>query len=191
MERLAVLLRRFTIKCTADRKRFALLCILMSIGLLFWARIIVIKNLPRAVMADGEQEIAALGAETAPGSEADNNGLPVRTIALDLDPGRDPFRINPAYFPRSEEPALLPRDEPKSGPSSSEDPEQAINHLRLEAVMQGNPMAVISGRTYRPGEEIETGGSSRVRFTLVEVRRRSVLLEHAGRQYELGLDGSR
>jgi len=191
MERMHMLLRRFTISLTTDRRKFGLFCALLALGLLFWARIIVIKNLPRTVMADQEQSEVAGSDKSAPGTESDNNHLQVRSIKLDLVPERDPFQINVAYFPGEQKPDSESGDGRKSAPSTSEDPEQAISRLHLEAVMQGNPMAVISGRTYRPGDWIDTDGPNPVRFALVEVKRRSVLLEHEGRQYELRLDGSR
>lgn len=187
MERLHMLLRRGMVSLTADRRKFGVFCALLALGLLFWARIIVIKNLPRTVMADDEPVPAAVGDD---GVSSDNNGLEVRSIKLDLIPERDPFVLNEAYFPGNEKPVAESGDAPKSPSDSSEDPEQAISRLHLEAVMQGNPMAVISGRTYRPGDWIDVGGTSSVQFVLIEVRARSVVLEHAGRHFELRLDGS-
>ena len=191
MERIGMLIRRMLVQLTADRRKFGLLCALAAVGLLFWARIIVIKNLPRTVMADPEQSEMAENDDSASGTESDNNPFQVRSIQLDLVPERDPFQINVAYFPGEQKPASESGDGHKSAPSTSEDPEQAISRLHLEAVIQGNPMAVISGRTYRPGDWIDTDGPNPIRFALVEVKRRSVLLEHEGRQYELRLDGSR
>ncbi|MEE2719455.1 MAG: hypothetical protein VX727_06700 [Planctomycetota bacterium] len=191
MERLNMLLRRFMVSLTADRRKFGVFCALLTLGLLFWARIIVIKNLPRTVMADDEPAALLTDGGGDAASASDKNGLQVRSISLDLQPERDPFLLNEAYFPKSEKPASDSTEARKSAPSSSEEPEQAISRLQLEAVMQGNPMAVISGRTYRPGDWIETGGTESVQFMLIEVRRRSVVLEHAGRHFELRLDGSR
>ena len=190
MEQLNMLLRRFMVSLTADRRKFGVFCALLALGLLFWARIIVIKNLPRTVMADGEA--VAVLADGGEGSEkwSDKNNPEVRSISLDLQPERDPFLLNEAYFPGNQKPASESGDGRKSASSSSEEPEQAISRLHLEAVMQGNPMAVISGRTYRPGDWIQAGGTESLQFMLIEVRRRSVVLEHAGRHFELRLDGS-
>ena len=56
MQRLSMIWRRLTIQMTADRRKFGVLCALTALGLLFWARIIVINNLPRTVLAeDGAQ----------------------------------------------------------------------------------------------------------------------------------------
>lgn len=190
MERLNVLMRRFMISLTADRRKFGVFCALLALGFLFWARIIVIKNLPRTVMAEDGQALVSGDPKFDRNEASDNNGSLVRSIELDLDPERDPFRINDAYFPGQEKHATESAEVRKSA-LSTPDPELAISRLHLEAVMQGNPMAVISGRTYRPGDLIDADGPNPVRFALVEVRRRSVLLEHDGREYELRLDGSR
>ena len=190
MERLQVLLRRMLVQLTADRRKFALLCALAAIGLLFWARIIVIKNLPRAVMADGEGAIVASMENPGNGTTSHNQPELSRMVVLEEVPGRDPFALNSMWFNGLEEDVSLSNDQPKSTPRTSEDPEQVITRLRLEAVMQGSPMAVISGRTYRPGEMIDSQDSGSIRFVLIEVQRRSVVLEYEGRRYELRMGGS-
>ncbi len=190
MERIGMLFRRMMVQMTADRRKFGLLCALAAVGLLFWARIIVIKNLPRAVMAEGEQALLAAAEEPGNANMSDNQTQLSRTFVLEEVPGRDPFALNPMWFSGLEEDASLSNDQPKLAPGKSEDPEQVISHLRLEAVMQGSPMAVISGRTYRPGDLIDSQDSGSVRFVLIEVQRRSVVLEHAGRRYELRMGGS-
>ncbi len=185
IERIGMLFRRLMVQLTADRRKVGVLCALLVLGLLFWARIIVIKNLPRTALA--EQGVAVIDPD--PGSEnsatSENSAHAVRTVVLDSVPARDPFTLSGSWFPKIEEPSSVSGDVPKSGPTSSEDPMQAISRLRLEAVMQGSPLAVISGRTYRPGDWIDVDG---LKFVLVEVRRRSVLLEHAGRHFELRLN---
>ena len=190
IERMGMIFRRMMVQLTADRRKFGVLCALLVLGLLFWARIIVIKNLPRTALAGDEIAAVEERATSENSTASENSAHAVRTVMLDSVPSRDPFTLSGIWFPKNEEPALVSSDGPKSSHTSSEDPEQAISRLRLEAVMQGSPMAVISGRTYRPGDWIDEEEVSRIRFFLVEVRRRSVLLEHGGRQFELSLDGS-
>ena len=190
MQRLSMIWRRLTIQMTADRRKFGVLCALTALGLLFWARIIVINNLPRTVLAEDGSQLVAEGQASENTGTSENQPLDVRVVVLDATPERDPFSLSASWYPKKQEPSSLSPERPKSTPSTSEDPEQAISRLRLEAVMQGIPMAVISGRTYRPGDWIDEEEVSRIRFFLVEVRRRSVLLEHGGRQFELSLDGS-
>ena len=141
-------------------------------------------------MADGEQAHLATADEPGKALSSDNQAQLSRTVVLEVVPGRDPFALNSMWFSGLEEDASLSNDQPKSALRTSEDPEQVISHLRLEAVMQGSPMAVISGRTYRPGDLIDSQDSGSIRFVLVEVQRRSVVLEHAGRRYELRMGGS-
>jgi len=190
MHRFNMIWRRLSIQLTADRRKFGVLCALTALGLLFWARIIVINNLPRTVLAeDGVEMVSdATGSENSKTSE--NQAHEVRVVLLDSVPERDPFALSASWFPEKQQPLPVSMEGPKSGATPSEDPMQAISRLRLEAVMQGSPMAVISGRTYRPGDWIDEEEVSRIRFFLVEVQRRSVVLEHDGRQFELRLDGS-
>ena len=190
MQRFNMIWRRLTIQLTADRRKFGVLCALTALGLLFWARIIVINNLPRTVLAEDGVAMTSGAAGSENSATSENQADEVRVVVLDAMPERDPFSLSSSWFPEKQEPSILSPERPKSTPPTSEDPEQAISRLRLEAVMQGSPMAVISGRTYRPGDWIDEEEVSRIRFFLVEVRRRSVLLEHGGRQFELSLDGS-
>ena len=61
-----------------------------------------------------------------------------------------------------------------------------VAHLRLEAVMQGHPMAVIiNAKTYQLLDSIPAIDDDEIRFRLVDVRDRSAVLECAGRRFEL------
>ncbi len=53
-----------------------------------------------------------------------------------------------------------------------------MSRFRLEAVMLGNPMAVISGTRYKVGSEVPAIGNAEIRFKLIEVSHRSVLLQY-------------
>jgi hypothetical protein len=59
MHRFNMIWRRLTIQLTADRRKFGVLCTLTALGLLFWARIIVINNLPRTVLAEDGVEMVS------------------------------------------------------------------------------------------------------------------------------------
>jgi hypothetical protein len=75
----------------------------------------------------------------------------------------------------------------KSAVSTAEDAEQLkarrttqlralVERFKLEAAMAKGEMAVISGKTYRQGDVVDGDGSESVKFTLAEVRHRSVIL---------------
>jgi hypothetical protein len=126
--------------------------------------------------------------------------LPIVAITLDRNAQRDPFRISERYFPR---PNILPdnrQEAAKSLVQPSDDAQGAQERLeaqlhalaarfQLEAVMQGGPMAIINGRTYRLGEEVPAVDAPDVRFRLTEVRPLAVTLTCAGRQFELRMPG--
>jgi hypothetical protein len=63
-----------------------------------------------------------------------------------------------------------------------------VDRFTLEAVMQGRPMAVINGKTYRLYSWIQAVGNDKYRFQLVEVGHRSVVLEYEGRRFRLRMD---
>jgi hypothetical protein len=194
-----VMLRRLWIQITSDRKRFGLLCAMLALGLLPWGRIIVTSNLPRTAMAGGEGP----GPEATPlfpGAGASDNplGPPVR-VRLAREPRRDPRLIIVEHFPKPTPVEVLTQDDPKSGGNATENTNRnderlteelraLVDRFTLEAVMQGHPMAVINGRTYRVYNWIQAVGNDRIRFQLVEVGHRSVVLEYEGRRFRLRMD---
>lgn len=188
-----VVLRRLWIQITADRKRFGLFGVLLAVGMLLWARIIVISNPPRTA-------VAVPGGNTAvaptPPDEPDNRLGPPLRVALARWPSRDPFTINPEVFPKPTLLVDLGPDRGKLQVQPTEDPKQAearlrarlralVDRFKLEAVMTKPPLAVISGKTYQLGDPIPAFQNDEIRFTLVEVGQRSVTLEHEGREFEL------
>lgn len=138
----------------------------------------------------------------APAEEPSDKPRPLVAITLDRVVQRDPFRISERHFPR---PNLLPdnrQDAAKLPVQPSDDAQGAHERLeaqlqtlvarfQLEAVMQGGPMAIINGQTYRLGEELPAVEAPDVRFRLTEVRPLAVTLTSAGRQFELRMSGPR
>ena len=188
-----VILKRVWIMLTADRRRFGILCTAIGLGLLLWARIIIISNMPRQAIADPESSIEETGAET--GETRSYKSRPAIKVMMSERPIRDPFIINTAYFPESTHVVPIGPEQDKSAVQQVEDPELAerrhsaqfralADQFRLKAVMTGGGMAVLDGRTYRIGDSIRASGGQ-VFFRLTEVRQRSVILEVGDRQFEL------
>lgn len=186
--------QRIWIRMTADRKRFGILCAMCVIGLLLWARIIIIAKVPRTAVADDKAQTSQ--AQTSRAGDSDNKSFGPRKVSLWQTPLRDPFLIRDEYYPRPTNLTSFNTEPGKSGPKHAEDPEQAearyekylrdeVEKLKLEAVMTGNPMAVINGRMYRPGSTVHPPGNKELFFQLVEVSERSVILEFEGRRYTL------
>jgi hypothetical protein len=191
-----LLLRRIWVQVTTDRRRFGILCAMAVLGLLLWSRLIIVSNMPRTVIADAPAPDEA-PAETA--TSDNQRGGPI-AVVLARSPRRDPFAINPDYFPR---PTKLPTLQPEAGksmPVPAEIPEEqeaqllrklqdVVSGLRLEAVMVTGsvPVAVIEKRTYRMDDMIVVQDSPS-EFRVMEIRQRSVMLDWHGRTFELSMD---
>ncbi len=194
-----VVLRRLWVQITSDRKRFGVLCAMLALGLLLWGRIIVTSNLPRTAMADPDDPNAGLVPRDPTGGASDKPLKPPVQVTLARQPRRDPFLISDEHFPKPTPVELLPQDGSKSGGNATENTNRtderlirelkaSIGRLTLEAVMQGRPMAVINGKTYRLYSWIQGVGNDKYRFQLVEVGHRSVVLEYEGRRFRLRMD---
>jgi len=187
-----VLLRRSWVQLTADRRKLAALCVMLGLGLLLWARLIVMSNMPRTAVADPSTHASVSVAPVL----SDKPRQVIR-IALDERPERDPFVVSDAHFPKSNEPGDLPGEAGKSLAQQTEDPERAearlraqlralIDRMTLDAAMHGAGLAIINGRTYRTGDRVSAADEElRVVFTLVQVQSRSVVLQYEERRFEL------
>jgi hypothetical protein len=201
---MSVRLRRLWIQLSSDRRRFAALGVMLFVGLLLWARIIVVSRMPR--MAVATEVASAHGSDNSktgqsPGGDAKSKAdrEPV-VIELAVNPGRDPFVISRQYFPKPTPSPEVTALEGKSGPKAAEDSEQsrirrvavlrgAVEGLKLEAAMGGS-MALISGKPYRQGDWITVSparqaGADPIRFQIHDVKQRSVILECEGERFEL------
>jgi len=190
-------LQRLWIRMTADKKRFGVLMGVVAVGLLMWARIIVVSNPPRRAVADEPDPVLVVAPDTGVSAShllSDNAGADDVVIVMSSELSRDPFRINPKHFPKptvAQEPS---REVVELAPDPADDvTEEArltallrgvAEKLTLEAVMKGGP-AVIEGRTVMLGEQFAARSDKRVAFTLVEIGERSVVVEADGRRFEL------
>ncbi len=206
-------LRRFWVQVTADRRRFGVLCVVATIGLLLWARMIIVSNMPRTAVAQPRASGSDARAETAESPDgargaADksaarsaskdgkggNGPRQVLDITLHHRAERDPFVISPVYFPKLKPPAQLKQTPGKLPTEAAEDKSrlaarlvELLESVKLEAAM-GGTMAVINGKTYRTGDRLPPVGNERIEFTLMEVRQRSIVLEYQGRRFEMEMD---
>jgi len=193
-----VALQRMWIQITADRRRFGLLCACCCLGLLLWARIIVISKPPRTAIAKPNLELTE-EAQTPPGASlADNAPRPRMEIELDHSPERNPFAISDRHFPKPVQIDQITGDGGKSNEYQAEDPREAeqrrvahwralISNLTLDAAMSATeqPMAVISGQMYRVGDSVQPSADPELLFELIEVANRSVILSRDGHRFEL------
>ncbi len=193
-----VLLRRYWVQLTADRRKFSALCVMLGIGLLLWARLIVISNMPRTAVAEPHTTDSKQARMSNAKAMSDKIQGPTIVVSLDTDPRRDPFIVCDDQFPRPTSLGRLPGEAAKLQAEQTEDPEQVearfrariqaiIDQLALEAAMSSASLAVIDGLTYRIGESVKTQDGER-RLKLVEVKKRSVILEYERRRFELKMN---
>ena len=182
MSRTWLSIRRLSLQLTADRRRFAIFCGLLVVGMLFWTRLIVIQDMPRVAMADPSEQ----SAEKSENNTLMRASIAKRVVLLPEGPIRNPFRVNPRYYPVLEDNSESPNEDSKSKARPADIVRSALNSHRLEAVM--GTVAVISGQTCRVGSSVRdlTGGGHRIE--LAEVRDRSVIIRCGDVQHVLRLD---
>lgn len=155
-------------------------------GLLLWARIRILTSIPKTAIADEETL-----ADTRPAPIEIDSGLTIGPSTV-----LDPFRVDPTVFPMTPATTVptATTGEPlkvQVDPAESKRLEQqvaaqrAADRFRLGSAGAGLSMALIDGRMYRIGDSIES--TDGMRFTLVEIRDGSVLLELGGENFELRL----
>lgn len=198
-------LQRLWIQLTADRKRFGALCVMVAIGLLLWARVILVSKPPRTAVADEVPQTVAAASENQTGRSAGDKVQRVdasrQRVAITLAdrPSRDPFRISDVYFPEPTHHDINMGNPEKSGSDSAEntpDPDalrtgflrSLAAKLELEAVMTGRPMAIINGRTYQIGDQIAVPGEDAVSFELLEIGIHSAVVGTEGRRFDLQMN---
>ena len=163
MSRYWLSIRRLTLQLTADRRRFGVFCGLLVVGMLFWTRLIVIQDMPRVAMADHVEETDSM---------SENNVVPTtqtvkRVVELPEGPIRNPFRVNPDYYPLQAEIEKSPNEHSKSEALSTDMVRSALMSHQLEAVM--GTVAVVSGQTYRVGMPVRdiSGGGHQIELAEV------------------------
>lgn len=203
-----VILQRLWIQLTADKKRFAVLCTVLGVGMLLWARLIIVSNVPRTAVATDDTSTAqssdmAKPQSTEQGRRDSATGSRTRTaVILDREPLRDPFVISPTHFPKPSGDTQFDI----AGKLDAQAAEEAearylaildglARQFRLEAVMsgegEGGGMAVISGKPWRLGQMIPAVNNSEILFELSEIRSRSVVLRFEEHTFELSMPSVR
>jgi hypothetical protein len=188
-------MQRVWIQLTSDRRRLGVLLGAVLVGALLWARIIIVAKPPRTAIADEAAANAQDESQNRAGRRGRDNQREVAApVVLALSPPRDPFRINPQFFPNPTETTADGEDEAKSVSTPAEDAQRdaertrfilgAAGRLKLEAVMKGAQLAVIDGRMTRVGDRIVVPKDA-LEFVLIEVGERVVILECEARHIEL------
>lgn len=167
-------MRKLWQQLTSDRRRFGLFCGLLFVGLLLWARIIVIARPPRTAVAEPHTETKINIVLTS-----DNQTIPV---SLESTPLKNPFSVNEFVFP-------IQLDETDNTPSGTQEltyssESDFVSSLKLEAVM--GEMAMINGKVLKIGDVVGFG-DTKTPLLLEGVQGRTVILSAGNHRYELSI----
>ena len=179
---------------TSNPKRVSLGMAVGVLGLLLWSRLIVVSNMPRTAVADGEGDMSTANtrdkpSDNAPGKELQEN--PSR------EPNSLPLGDWSESVPKSSFDEFLLREESKLRPQGTDKSEQevirnrnelirnAVQHMRLESIRLEHSTAEINGHSYSKGDRIALKDFESLHITLVEVRSQSVILKCQDRRFEL------
>jgi hypothetical protein len=161
------------------------LCATFGAGLLLWARLIIVSQVPRTAMAEqgqidaGNEKSGSKGGKAGGGGATDKPGAkestgaskkerPAMDVRLWSLSERDPFVISPLHFPKL---SISPEVKQEAGKLPTEPAEDStqkearlvarlrelLGSFQLEAAM-GNTMAVIDGKRYRVGDRLPVVG---------------------------------
>ena len=192
-------LQRLWIRLTTDRRKFTAMCVLAVVGLLLWARLLLLNDVPRTGLAkpvDATQSAAAPTSETTEPHKSDRPSIesaPVVYLDSSTDLARNFFAAPETMFPQTEQAAPVDDVAPKSQTDTPEDPVEAehqrvaaieaqASKLHLDSLILGNtPAAVINNRVVREGGQVDG-------FVLERVLKRSVILAKDQVRVELKMD---
>jgi len=161
------------------------------LGLLFWARLRLLTDLPRTALATEEARAVAV----TPPLE-----FPELTdVGFDAVSGRDPLRQSPHHLPRANGEQGSGENGSSSARNGSDNPQwrmtrrstltSLVQKIRLQALITGKSIAIIDDRTYRIGELIDSEAMRGEQVTLQSVGRNSVIVEVDGFEFEIRLVG--
>ena len=144
-------LKRCWAHLTADRRKFRAFGLLLAVavvlwakpvGLLLWARIKIITNIPRTAIAEDEPLLTKMTPDSSRGVPA----LPEsEKLHLSVWPMKDPFRIDQYFMPHTAQNSSLLQTEPKLGGDQAED--LPIREASKEGTFRGVRSRAASPRT--------------------------------------------
>ena len=192
-------LQRLWIRVTADRRKFGAMCGLAVVGLLLWARLLLLHDVPRVGLAEptnSTQGAAAATSETKEPAKSDRPSIetaPLVYLDASTQLARNFFAAPMSMFPQTAQAASVDDVAPKSQTDTPEDSvetehqrvvaiEAHASKLHLDSLILGAaPAAVINDRVVRQGGLVDG-------FVLERVLKRSVILVKDRVRVELKMD---
>ncbi|MFG0331361.1 MAG: hypothetical protein ACF8PN_15850 [Phycisphaerales bacterium] len=177
---------------TADKKKFGVMCGLLGVGLLLWARLLILEDVPRTSFADPAATGNATAGAAATGAVSLDE-LPVveveasRTLARDLFAPQTEFLAQIGETESTTQPSVNSETDPSEDPSEVERRRvaaitEAAESLRLESLIRGSaPIAIVNGEVLRLGGRIDG-------FTLISVHDQHIVLEKDGVRVDVEME---
>jgi hypothetical protein len=167
------------------------MCALGVVGLLLWARLMLLENVTRSGYAQPDS-VKSDGAGGAGSADSSRSHVERRTLYVDVPETltRNLFAAPQGMFPQTTQAVVPKSDEPKYETDTPEEtvetPRQRAERIRkdagmltLESVLLGRtPVAVINGRMLKTGDTIKG-------FSIEEIRERSVLVRQEDVRVEI------
>jgi len=184
-----------------DHRRALVIAVLLAVpilawaqplGLLFWARLRLLTDLPRTAMATEEEakKVVVVPPEEFP---------ELADVGFDATANRDPLRISPHHFPKVNGKDEVSDFDTKLDPNGAEELNwrmtrrsyllSIVSKIRLQALITGKSIAIMDDCTYRVGELLESEAMEGEQITLQSVGRSSVIVEVDGIEFEIRLVG--
>lgn len=179
-----------------DRKKFAMMCTLLAVGLLLWARLLILQDVPKTGFADPVQSNTASQTKTTAPEGTENvllQELPIVYLDTSSQLTRDFFSPLTSPSAGPDQDGHVTRSHPNTDDESSEvagaefrERQEAFNadaeRLKLESVILGEvPVAVINGKVLRVGDDIDG-------FVLEKVSARYVVLSRGVFRVDLKME---
>lgn len=192
-------LQRIWIRLTADRRKFSAMCALGVVGLLLWARLLLLNDVPRtglaepAPAAEGASGVTSESEDAAKPNRPSVESAPIVYLDTPTTLARNIFAAPKAMFPQTEQPGAVDDVTPKSQTDTPEDvvktESQRVEAIRAKAaqlhldslILGATPAAVINNRLVREGGQVDG-------FVLERVLKRSVILVRDQVRVELKMD---
>jgi len=168
-------------RLTADRRRFTVMLVLWTVGLLMWGRLLL-KNLPRSAVADRPVVVDPTAPPAKPSFELPRPAQVVQ-VPLSDHSERSIFALRPDEYDQIPQ---IPVGPPPNLPLQSSEEElkaklaARVNALKLSTVlMSDRPQALIDGRVYTLGGQPIQG------FVIVEISEHRVVLRVRTEDYKV------
>ncbi len=161
-------------RLTSDKRRFGLFCGLLFVGLLLWARIIVIARPARTAVAQPviESEVVSILA-------SDKVFIPV---VMESEPNKNPFAVSAITFPEQNQ--STDNNSVQDQSTGTTVNQNIIASFELEAIM-GN-LAMINGQVVKIGDTVGLIDSNNPLYLEV-VNSRSVIISDGNHRYEISI----